>query len=341
MKFMNLPIWAPSLRSHQQSAIDSITAEFESGSDVVMLDAPTGAGKTLIAELVRQNLNARALYLCTTLALQDQFCRDFPEAALLRGRSNYPVLDIRIPGITAADCTKRRITFDKCKAPCPGCSPFDCECRGDCMHETQRLMHCQWCHPVVACPYEVAKYEAVQAELVCTNVAYFLYESNYIGALRDRRTLVIVDEADMLEEQLLKFCTLSISERQQREFGIAVPERKTVRESWIEWAEATHQHLTGILPAYKCAPNERDIRRLRRQRTVQQLHADIALLTDPDEGLATDNWVYTSYERGLIEFKPIRVDALAHSRLWRHAPRFLLMSATMISFAAISETLGI
>jgi Rad3-related DNA helicase len=340
---VKLPVWAPSLRANQADTISGIVKEFESGTNIVMLDAPTGTGKTLVGEMIRQELGARALYLCSTLALQDQFARDFPDAKVLRGRSNYPTHDSssRFPILSASDCSKQRVTFDRCHAPCNDCPGYACECTDTCLHEELKMMHCRWCHPVYQCPYEVAKFEAINADLVCTNIAYFLHEANYIGSLPLKRDLIIVDEADLLEEQLLSFVTLTISERQQQEYGIYVPDKKTVKESWIEWADTTSRHLDDLVTLYRTAPNESDIKLLKREREVKSLASDLAILHHPEDGLANDNWIYTSYDRGLIEFKPIRVNALAHSRLWRHCDRFLLMSATMISFHSMAESLGL
>lgn len=340
---MRLPVWATELRAHQVEAILLALKEFDDGINIVMLDAPTGTGKTLIAEMVRQELSARALYICSTLALQDQFSRDFPDAKILRGRSNYPTHDhtSSYPAISALDCNKTRMTFDRCKTPCEGCPKLDCTCRSVCLHEELKLMHCRWCHPVIQCPYEIAKFEAFNSPLVCTNLAYFLTEANYIGLLPNDRQLIIIDEADLLEEQLMNFVTLTVSERQQKEYGIFLPEKKTVLESWIEWAQQTHTHLLSIAPRYRTSASESDVRKLRHEREVSTLLAEVKTLCDPDYGLENGNWIYTSYDRNMIEFKPVRVDKIAQSKLWRHGSRFLLMSATMISFASMAENLGL
>jgi Rad3-related DNA helicase len=297
-----------------------------------MLDAPTGSGKTLIGDLVRQTLSGptagrdtRGVYLCSTLALQEQFARDYPDAAILRGRSNYATADeaSKYPELTAADCVKTKTKLPAC---------------GDCKQSTDiAQMHCRWCHPVSACPYEIAKAEAFRAELVCSNLTYFLYESNFVGTLALNRGLIVIDEADLIEDTLLDFVTVHVSERQQREYGLDPPEKKTVEASWIEWAYRVEPILDGLA-------RQRwgdDLRGVRKKKSIQRLLADVGRLTNEDDGLASGNWVYTGYDRGVIEFKPVRVDGLAGDFLWRHGERFLLMSASMISFAVLAETLGI
>src|ERR1700733_2118927 len=105
-----LPPWADTIRPHQQAALSQILTQFAAGSKVVMLDAPTGSGKTLIGELTAQSLNVRALYLCSSLSLQSQFHRDFPRSVILKGRANYPTHDApgTFPGLNAGDCDKSR-----------------------------------------------------------------------------------------------------------------------------------------------------------------------------------------------------------------------------------------
>ena len=138
---MNLPEGVVSIRSGQQAACDEIVRQFNNGSKVVMLDAPTGSGKTLIGEMVRQSLRddhgmpgVRGLYLCSTLDLQTQFARDFPDAKILRGRSNYATYDgAKFPELTTADCTKRRTVSPSCNFCGPPATP-----------PGEPVYHCDW-----------------------------------------------------------------------------------------------------------------------------------------------------------------------------------------------------
>src|SRR3954469_13833711 len=91
-----LPSWANVLRPAQRQAIDQVMASFSLGNQVVLLDAPTGSGKTLIAEMVRRAKGVRySTYVAHSKSLQDQFLRDFKYARVLKGRTNYPTLNRR------------------------------------------------------------------------------------------------------------------------------------------------------------------------------------------------------------------------------------------------------
>jgi Rad3-related DNA helicase len=319
---MILPPWAETIRPNQVIAIQNSIAEFNSGKNVVLLDAPTGSGKTLIGELVRQQLHSRALYLCSSISLQTQFARDFPYASLLKGRSNYPTRDnpSQFPKLNAGDCNKERTDL-------PACS--------ECRTENNEDMHCRWCHPVRDCPYESAKRTAIRSELVCTNTAYFLYEANFVGNLPINRQLIIVDEADTLEDQLLSFVSVTITQKRAKEYGIEPPSKKTVESAWVEWAKQAYTTLANI----KIKGD--DVSSIRNRLSVQRLLANVQRLNHPQTGLAAGGWVYTGYDRGDISFKPIDVNHLAKDYLWRHCGRFLLMSATTISFPVLAETLGL
>lgn len=325
---MNQPPWVSSFRPQQLEAIQQILSAFQSKKKIVLLDAPTGSGKTLIGEMVRREMSARALYLCSSLALQSQFSRDFPTASILKGRSNYPTLDnpSTFPSITSADCIKARTTTPAC---------INCDERS----APETSMHCKWCHPVSTCPYERAKASAVRNPLVCTNSYYFLYECNYIGSLTYNRQLIIVDEADTLETVILSFVTVQISSKQAREYGIEAPTKKTVESSWVEWAEAAAITLADNLKLPKSQGTT--LSAVRHRIRTKRLLEDVRRLNDKQRGLSSGGWTYTGYDKGDISFKPIHIDHLAYDFLWRHCPRWLLMSATMISFQQIVDTLGI
>lgn len=325
---IELPSWATEIRPHQMKALQDVLTAYAAGNTIAVLDAPTGAGKTLIGELVRQSLNVRSLYICSSISLQEQFARDFPHAKILKGRSNYATADSpsKFPDLNAGDCQKER-------ADLPAC--FDC----DPEYIDFEVPHCQWCHPVKACPYEKAKAEAIRSDLVCTNTAYFLHEANYVGNLTLARQLIIVDEADLLEDNLLSFVEVHVSKRRSIELQIQAPEKKTVESAWIEWALYAEQRLKDVRSSGRF--DGESVAAIRQRRSLDNLIGNVKRLNSPDTGLSSGGWVYTGYDKGDISFKPVSVDAVAHQYLWKHSPRWLLMSATTISFDVMMASLGL
>lgn len=326
MPTITLPSWCTTVRPDQIDAIQSISDQFNQGSKVVFCEAPTGAGKTLIGELVRQNLEARSLYLCSSLSLQDQFMRDFPNAALLRGRSNYPTQKyperyrplFPAGSLSTADCCKKRNDDEE--------------------------WECNWCDPVAACPYEMAKINAIRNSLVCSNTYYFLYEVNYIGTMAGRK-LVIIDECDTLESVLMSFIQVDISNKKITEFGLPVPSKKTVESSWVEWALESSEILLRLWEKEQDSISfSSTLTQVKRNKQLKQLIGDMSRLLNKDQGLDSGGWVYTGYQNKdaiNVTFKPIRVNQFAYENLWKHGIKFLLMSATIISTMEMANSLGL
>ena len=117
-------------RPAQLAALQRIA---ESDARVLLVQAPTGSGKSLIARAAGAVLGMHATYCSTTKQLQAQFCRDFQDAVELRGRANYPTANGPFPAVTCDDCDWR-------------------EGRG-----------CSWCGSRESCPYRVQKEKAMEA----------------------------------------------------------------------------------------------------------------------------------------------------------------------------------
>lgn len=314
-----LPSWAIELRPVQITAIQDILEKFHDGNEVVFYEAPTGTGKTLVAEAIRQELHSRGIYLCATISLQHQFKRDFDYAALLQGRSNYPTLGFP----------------DRYKPTQPSIS-LSCE---DCnKRKLDGQWRCQWCSPVIDCPYERAKAAALRSDLACVNSYYFLYEANYVGTT-SHRDLVIVDECDKMEDIMMSFIQVDINERRMKEFELPYPGKKTVMSSWIEWAKECHDILTSRPKIVQRL--FADVKEIKQQKRLDNLIGDVGRLLDPTFGLESGNWIYDGYKENNVVFKPIVVAPYAREYLWRHGKRWLLMSATIISEMEMARSLGL
>ncbi len=138
---LGLPPKFREFRSHQADALERIAQAKEK---VVLIQAPTGSGKTLIMAALQRHLKTSFLYTCHTKQLQAQVVEDYPYAVEVKGRGNYPCL--KSPTLlTANECTREK---DRAQG-------------GDCPH-------------VGGCPYLVQKALARSAELAILNVPYFL-----------------------------------------------------------------------------------------------------------------------------------------------------------------------
>ena len=318
-----LPDWVKQFRPHQWEAVKETVEAFKKAK-VVFLDAPTGSGKSLCAEVVRRLLKTRALYLCTTIPLQEQFVRDFSYCALLKGRNNYPTLlyperfnNPEPYKLTAAECDMRKWQGES---------------------EDEPVYWCPWCgKDVNKCPYREAKAQAMMSFLSVLNTAYFLHEVNRPNPAFKGWPMVVIDEADQLEQELMRYIEVEISRGRLKKLGLDMPKKKTVAGSWYEWIN------DRAIPAVEKAIKEvkKDGKSLWAIKELNYLTKLKEKLTALGPEVQNGNWVFTGYDEGNVVFKPIQVDAYARKKLWDHGGKFLLMSATIISPEQLAEDLGL
>lgn len=322
----SLPNWVESYRRHQIVAVQQIREAFER-VDVVVVDAPTGSGKTLIGETARRLLKTRALYICSTRGLQDQFLNDYPYAKLLKGRSNYPTE--RFP-----ERFKLGSSWNS-----DHLSAEDCTWDGEA---------CSWCWSKSSCPYEGAKREALSADVAVLNTSYLLTEANGPGRF-SKQELVIADEADTLEGELMRHVSVEITERRMERLGWYPPDKVTVKSSWADWID---EKLPLLLKEIQAIPEfSTDKKEAKERQFLIGLRQKLAFIR---KGLddSESPWVYTGkgsegsgrvadHNKGrAVSFKPARVDGIAGDYLWRHSKKWLLMSATVISAQEMLDSLG-
>ncbi len=331
-----LPAWVKELRPHQVTAVREIVAAFDDGADVVYLDAPVGAGKTLIGELVRREMNVRnGLYICTDKALQDQFLNDFPDARVLKGRSNYEPLN-GMRGMTAEDCDYEG-----------GDSP------------------CSWCDPVNRCPYRIAKRAALGvrdpntgawmggAPVAVLNTAYFLAAANYAKSMR-KYDLIVADECDMLEGALIGFIEFSIPKDIGDLAGLHYPKKGVHKKSLVKWLNESIPLVRGVLDRRGDQLDRKKKARIaslvsEMQNVARYLQADVeAAAQHEDDDSDQDSSGYWIREYGsdrypvrTLSLRPVTVQAYGARHLWQHGQKWLLMSGTVISADEMSDSLGL
>ncbi len=298
-------------RVGQREAIDAARDAFADGRRVVVVEAPTGAGKSAIAVTLARE--AKSAYLLTAQkVLQDQYVRDFDDLALMKGRANYPC-EVAPTHAAAAPCLAGR-TFPECDA----------------------------------CQYFRAKDRALAAPRALMNYAYFLHELNYAGGFRPRQLLVL-DEAHNAETLLMGFVQVSLGDAQLARAGIDLrlpgfPEP----EALFDFAEdlrprlsARARELDAVL-GVGALPPDVELDQLRvRQWLDGQAQRLTWLVETRDAGVP---WVleHRYEERGAgVTFKPVEVAPFADELLFDHAERALLLSATVLDAETFLRGLGV
>ena len=302
-----LPAKFHELREHQWDAAQGVLEAYQRGADCVWLDAPTGTGKTLVADLVRRELAVPTAYICHTIGLQRQFLEDFPYARLLMGRANYETSD-GPPDATCADCTYNVVDG------------------------------CMWCAERRSCPYEQARAGAAASKLSILNTAYWLHEQNWVGRVGRNRKLTVVDECDTLENELMGFVEFRVSDRQLGRLGVPVPKEGSHRTTIGRW------FVDSLEPAVKGYLADLDgdtLDDIRERTRVERLLGNVRRIcqqVDVDEGLTT--WV-RDVNDGPMTLKPVTVKDWGSQYVWRHCPQWLCMSATVISPDELASSTGV
>ena len=160
---LGLPDKFGEFRSQQLMALERIS---RSDKKVILLQAPTGSGKTLIMAALGRHLDTQVLYTCHTKQLQGQVVGDFPYAVELKGRANYHCLK---GGYTCNECTSEM--GSKSTRLCKDCKYQFCKLK-------MQGEEVDKCPCASECPYGLQKKAAKQADLAVLNMAYFLNEAN-------------------------------------------------------------------------------------------------------------------------------------------------------------------
>jgi Rad3-related DNA helicase len=294
------PAWVKGFRDTQVTAMALALDAYERGADVVMLDAPTGTGKTLLAEMIRRaGRFGSALYVCNTIGLQEQFLADFPYAELIKGRSNYLPLD-GPAGATCADCAGKE---------------------------------CGWCETPdggVACPYRQARETALAAPLAVTNTAYFIAEANHVKGFSGRE-LVIADESDTLEGILTGYIEFRVPAKWLARLGLDEPKKGSHGATVARWVTDT---LIPAVKAHKVRGHD-ELERAAEQRDKDTLLGACNRFVNSD----IDEWVRDN-DAGPVVYRPISCAAWGPELLWKHGQKWLCMSGSIISTREQVRSLG-
>lgn len=301
---------------------DAIKWAAESPKKVVVLCAPTGTGKSLVG-MVTGRLHDRYCYLCSSKQLQRQLVEDFKEAKVMKGRNNFPC--VQHYGFSASDCRHSKSN------PCASNKGGKCD-RTECLYKLEKCS-------VAAHPYQILNYH------------YFLFESTYIGWFSDY-PIVIADEADVLDNILTDFISLGITQKVIDELNLSLPYRKTTQaqdglSSWVDWADMVRKKAKKQIEYFagelKTTPNSEDA--LHGYKRYEGLKNKLdRFLPSVDESwiLEVKDPKFLSRSSPTWVFRPTWLTPqLSHDFFWRHADKFLLVSATFPPPEILAKTLGV
>ena len=301
--FKGKPLW-----DNQVKALNFLK---QSKKRFLCLRAPTGSGKSLIGMEV---FDPPMFYLCSSIELQEQLLRDYPELVLLKGRNNYPCVEGVFESVEL--CIK--------KSTCPSCL------------------------------YYKQKRKLLSSQFGVLNFHYFLNLMNFARPEEKKAERnIVIDEADTVETTLIDFISFDFSfKRLERlELNIKKPDKKTVVESFQVWLERFKARLekrmgeikSEIVRIEEKVKNDQKLLGyeqaiLKRWNTYKGLEWKVSFLSSQED--LKDNWVYYYDEK--ISLKPKWLNRELTDRfLFNHGKRFLLMSATLPSKPVLCGLFGL
>lgn len=177
-----------SFRRGQREVIEQIvTAYQEDPESTVVIDAPTGTGKSLIAmwsSYILKEMGKRGYLVTSDLALQDQYEKDFKRLNL-----NWP----SIRGVDNYECFVNGLPF----------SLGDCKMKGMGYEQAEQLS----CYG--NCTYLQNRRRAIDQPISLLNYSFWLIQRNYVQVRMDeqereapfkKRDFVFFDEAHKVDE---------------------------------------------------------------------------------------------------------------------------------------------
>lgn len=215
-------------RGIQADILGEMGERLASGYKKIILCAPTGVGKSLIAAAVARHCE-RSFIVTASKQLQDQYSRDMGFLRPVKGKSNFPCLKLMeakdVP--SAAKAERMGLTCDR--GQCVEKKEED----GKVVEETcpfkPRIKDIEkGDRDAGACHYYLQKYDAlVSPHSLWNYAAYFQiikYNQDMFAPYLNRR-VAIFDEAHKIEDQITQFIGIDIHNRALRECGINMSPR--------------------------------------------------------------------------------------------------------------------
>ncbi|MFC7044179.1 helicase C-terminal domain-containing protein [Halobacteriaceae archaeon GCM10025711] len=313
---------APSYRGTQQQALQDIREAFEVGNDVVLVRAPTGSGKSLLARAImgcaRQAGEAApseavgAYYTTPQVSQLDDVAEDdlLDDLRIIRGKRNYTCI---LPGeeTTPVD-----------RAPCARQAGYDCAVK----HR---------------CPYFSARAIASNRSIAAMTLAYFMRTAG--SEVFRKRDVVVIDEAHGLAEWAEMYAAIDLNRRTVPMWDdLRVPELTDVERAarYADNLVQVARRNKDDLIAQSELSAEDAARRDRLQELISELEWFAEDYRDPD---SVTTWVVDQPDGagGPATIKPMNPERYLQHTVWDRGNRFALLSATILNKAAFCRQVGL
>jgi ATP-dependent DNA helicase DinG len=339
----------------QMDILKRIQSFLNSDKKVLLLQAPTGTGKSVIADTII-NYIGEGYILTKTKQLEHQYEDD--GYTITKGRVNFTCLkngntcDLGECKLSEEECIHKPVTITHNKADK---FAFHSNSRGDFYWQFGTELHC---------PYWEQKANALNSPKVVHNNTYFLLELNFIGDF-GKRKIVIADEGQKIEESLLDFYAINITKKQIDSFKNFKNEKNESIEfrnygnnikAWYNWLIRIHKIIPKMIGknnekinnSQKLGSTSIALIYIAENNKLEELSNNINTFIKYYQKNST-NWfseVTTSnYNKGSdivkLSFKPIFINEIARDIFLESGDKIILMSATFPDCKELAKNLGL
>jgi ATP-dependent DNA helicase DinG len=366
----------PTLRERQSHVLNEISTGFASGCKYIVLEAPTGFGKSPVAIAVARTSGTS--YICTsTKDLQTQYARDFPFVRIAKGKKNF-ICNVRedfirndtymcglcVPN-NATECKHTSADYGLCIS-----NPFfkheHCRYRtssedykinnkgtteeevfiDDDAKDSFQKKYSEWWYIENLreevriwrpCEYYHQLNVALASTHAILNYPLFLALAFATDDGIPSRDLLILDEVHRLEEEIVKFTGISISKRRWKRY---IPDLK-IDDYGFDDIEKWVDFLTDLKA--KMSDLTQDIS----EELAIEAKTDTEKLKQAIEniGLNPKNWMVNEIKKEnnevtRVELKPLDVSPYCKD-VFEICDKILMMSATILDKDAFCRSLGL
>ena len=317
---------APSFRGNQREALSAIRDAFAAGNDTVLVRAPTGSGKSLLARAVAgaartpaeaEPAQATGAYYTTPQVSQlDDVAEDdlLADLNVIRGKGNYTCI---LPDETTTPVDR---------APCARESGYDCS-----------VQH--------RCPYYADRAIASNRSIAAMTLAYFMQTAG--SEVFGTRDVVVIDEAHGLAEWAEMYATVDLRPRTVPVWDdVGVPDVASADDPLDRTARFA-ETLAGVCErAAKelTAGDELTPAEAARRDRLQDLRSELDwFVSDYRDPTSTTTWVVDQPdgEGTPLTIKPLDPGRYLHHTVWDRGNRFALLSATILDKDAFCRGVGL
>jgi Rad3-related DNA helicase len=315
---------APSYRGAQETALQRIRAAFEDGNDVVLVRAPTGSGKSLLARAIAgcarrpgeadPHQPVGAYYTTPQVSQLDDVAGDalLEDLSIIRGKSNY-----------------------KCILPGESDTPVD---EAPCARE--RGYNCPVEH---RCPYFSDRAIASNRSIAAMTLAYFMQTAG--SDVFGQRDVVVVDEAHGLAEWAEMYATIELTPGWVPSAvweATTPPNIENLRDAadYAERLEAACDRRLTELRSKAELDREQVAERDRLTDLIRELGWFVEDLRDTE---STTTWVVDQPDGAgtAVTIKPMDPARYLHHTVWDRGTKFALLSATILDKDAFCRGSGL